>query len=142
MSPRAHGHRSARGLLAAAILAASIARAPPARAADPDGAYGRFDGDLEVAYVPAEDLRAWVRAAYVFTDFNAVDINDSAAIFDRFQRTEQFDTWLGVRKQFTPATAAISGPPTPATLTPGRNAAHARNTPAPCASPLSSPATT
>ena len=66
----------------------------------------RIDGDLEVAFVPSADLRAWARASYVFSDFNAVDVNDSKAVFDRLQRTEQFDTWVGVRNQFTPATSA------------------------------------
>ncbi len=66
----------------------------------------RIDGDVDVAYVPDETLRAWARASYVFTDYNAVDINDSNAVFDRFQRTEQFDTWIGVHKAFTTDTAA------------------------------------
>lgn len=66
----------------------------------------RIDGDLELAFVPTEDLRLWGRAAYVFNDFNAVDINDSNAVFDRYQRTEQFDTWLGVHRKFSAATTA------------------------------------
>lgn len=66
----------------------------------------RIDGDAEVAYAPDDTLRAWVRAAYVFTDYFAVDVNDSNAVFDRFQRTEQFDTWVGVRKQFSADTSA------------------------------------
>ncbi len=66
----------------------------------------RMDGDVEVAFVPDPTLRAWTRASYVFTDYNAVDINDSNAVFDRYQRTEQFDTWVGVRKAFTPNTSA------------------------------------
>ena len=66
----------------------------------------RIDGDLEVAFVPDPTLRAWARAAYVLTDYDAVDINDTKAVFDRFQRTEQFDTWVGVRKAFTSNTAA------------------------------------
>lgn len=66
----------------------------------------RIDGDLEVAFVPDETLRVWARAAYVFTDFNAVDINDSNAVFDRYQRTEQFDTWIGARKKFNASTSA------------------------------------
>ena len=66
----------------------------------------RIDADAEVAFVPDESLRAWVRAAYVFTDLNGVDINDSAAVFDRYQRTEQFDTWVGVRKHFSQGTTA------------------------------------
>lgn len=55
----------------------------------------RIDGDVEVAYVPNEDLRLWGRTAYVFTDLDAVDVNTSGAVFDRYQRTEQFDGWLG-----------------------------------------------
>lgn len=66
----------------------------------------RLDGDLEVAYVPHEDSRIWARAAYVFTDFKAVDVNDSGAVFDRRQRTEQLDTWVGARKKFGAATSA------------------------------------
>ena len=66
----------------------------------------RIDGDLEVAFVPDPTLRAWVCAAYVFTDAAGVDIIDSNAVFDRYQRTEQFDTWVGVRKAFSPATQA------------------------------------
>ena len=66
----------------------------------------RIDGDVEAAYVPDENLRVWVRTGYVFTDFTAVDINDTNAVFDRFQRTEQFDTWIGVRKKFNASTSA------------------------------------
>lgn len=66
----------------------------------------RIDADAEVAFVPDESLRAWVRASYVFTDLNGVDINDSAAVFDRYQRTEQFDTWVGLRKHFSHGTSA------------------------------------
>ena len=66
----------------------------------------RIDGDLEVAFVPDETLRVWARAAYVFTDFTAVDVNESNAVFDRFQRTEQFDTWLGAYKKFSAQTSA------------------------------------
>lgn len=57
----------------------------------------RIDGDAEVAYAPSERFRAWIRAGYVLTDLNAIDMNDSGAVFDRYQRTEQFDTWVGVR---------------------------------------------
>jgi outer membrane receptor for ferrienterochelin and colicins len=64
----------------------------------------RIDWDLEAAFVPDETLRAWVRTGYVWTDLDAIDLNDSGAVFDRFQRTEQFDTWAGVRKQFSPDT--------------------------------------
>ncbi len=66
----------------------------------------RIDGDVEAAYVPGDDLRVWVRTGYVLTDFTAVDINDTNAVFDRRQRTEQFDTWVGVRKKFSASTAA------------------------------------
>ncbi len=66
----------------------------------------RIDGDVEVAYVPTEDLRIWGRAAYVFTDLNAVDVNTSGAVFDRFQRTEQFDSWLGATVKFNSDTSA------------------------------------
>lgn len=66
----------------------------------------RIDADAEVAFVPDASLRAWVRSAYVFTDYDAVDINDTQVVFDCFQRTEQFDVWLGVRKTFSPNTSA------------------------------------
>jgi outer membrane receptor for ferrienterochelin and colicins len=66
----------------------------------------RIDGDVEAAWVPSGDSRVWVRAAYVFTDFRAVDVNDTAAVFDRFQRTEQFDTWIGARHKFSSSTSA------------------------------------
>lgn len=70
----------------------------------------RIDGDAEVAFVPDETLRAWARASYVFTDLNGIDINDSNAVFDRYQRTEQFDTWVGVRKTFsTDTTLTVRG---------------------------------
>lgn len=57
----------------------------------------RIDADAEVAYAPSERFRAWIRAGYVLTDLNAIDMNDSGAVFDRYQRTEQFDTWVGAR---------------------------------------------
>lgn len=61
----------------------------------------RADADAEVAYAPSERLRAWARAAYVRTDLGAIDMNDSGAVFDRRQRTEQFDAWLGTRAALT-----------------------------------------
>ena len=66
----------------------------------------RFDGDLEVAWVPDPESRVWARAAYVFTDLRAVDVNDTGAVFDRFQRTEQFDTWVGAKKKLGASTFA------------------------------------
>jgi outer membrane receptor for ferrienterochelin and colicins len=57
----------------------------------------RIDGDLEVAYVPGDKLRVWVRAGYALTDTGAIDQNETGAVFDRYQRTEQFDTWVGAR---------------------------------------------
>lgn len=66
----------------------------------------RIDGDLEVAWVPDESARVWARTAYVFTDNTGVDINDSNAVFDRYQRTEQFDVWVGGRKAFAQGTSA------------------------------------
>ncbi len=56
----------------------------------------RIDGDVEAAYSPSDRLRTWVRSGYVLSDFDAVDQNDSGAVFDRFQRTEQLDVWAGV----------------------------------------------
>jgi outer membrane receptor for ferrienterochelin and colicins len=66
----------------------------------------RADGDLEVAYAPNEDLRVWARTQYIFTDLNGVDINTSGALFDHYQRTEAFDTWLGYRQRFNGVTTA------------------------------------
>jgi outer membrane receptor for ferrienterochelin and colicins len=66
----------------------------------------RIDADAEVAYVPSKEVRAWVRTSYVLTDFNAVDSNDSNAVFDRFQRNEQFDTWVGFKKSWASDTSA------------------------------------
>ncbi len=57
----------------------------------------RYDADLEVSWSPLENFRLWARSAYVRSDLNGVDLNDTGAIFDRFQRTEQFDTWVGGR---------------------------------------------
>lgn len=70
----------------------------------------RIDGDLEVAWVPTEKSRVWVKSGYVFTDTNAIDMNDSGAVFDRYQRTEQFDVWLGARHTFdTDTTLTVKG---------------------------------
>lgn len=69
----------------------------PADAANSGPGVRRIDGDVEVAYQPSDRFRTWLRSGYVFTDLNAIDINDSGAVFDRFQRTEQFDTWTGAR---------------------------------------------
>lgn len=66
----------------------------------------RIDGDLELAWVPDDATRVWARTAYVFTDNAGVDINDSNAVFDRFQRTEQFDVWVGGHRAFGAATSA------------------------------------
>lgn len=66
----------------------------------------RADADLEVAYAPDENLRVWARTQYVFTDLNGVDLNESGAVFDRYQRTEAFDTWLGYRQRFNGKTTA------------------------------------
>lgn len=81
----------------------------PSDAATSIAGVKRADADLEVAFVPDDDLRIWGRTAYVFTDFNAVDVNTSGAVFDRYQRTEQFDGWLG-------GTARFNGGNTTATL--------------------------
>jgi len=64
----------------------------------------RIDADAEVAYAPSDRFRAWLRAAYVLTDLNAIDMNDSGAVFDRYQRTEQFDTWAGGKGTMGPDT--------------------------------------
>ncbi len=59
----------------------------------------RFDYDVEVAVAPSDKFRAWARAGYVWMDLDGIDISDSRAIFDRRQRTEQFDLWLGAQGQ-------------------------------------------
>jgi outer membrane receptor for ferrienterochelin and colicins len=58
----------------------------------------RIDGDAEVAFVPNSNSRTWLRTAYVFTDLGAIDLNDTGATFDRFQRTEQFDVFGGTHQ--------------------------------------------
>jgi outer membrane receptor for ferrienterochelin and colicins len=66
--------------------------------ADTSGpALKRQDGDLELAWQPDEGLRTWVRTGYVRMDLEGVDISDTGAVFDRRQRTEQFDVWFGGR---------------------------------------------
>ncbi len=57
----------------------------------------RSDADLELAWYPIESFRIWARADYVRSDLNGIDLNGTGAIFDRFQRTEQFNTWVGGR---------------------------------------------
>jgi outer membrane receptor for ferrienterochelin and colicins len=57
----------------------------------------RIDADAEVAYAPSERLRTWIRTAYVLTDLDAKDLNSVGAFFTRYQRTEQFDAWTGVK---------------------------------------------
>ncbi len=57
----------------------------------------RYDGDLEVSWNPTAAFRAWARTAYVRTDLEGIDLNDTGAVFDRLQRTEQFDVWLGAK---------------------------------------------
>jgi outer membrane receptor for ferrienterochelin and colicins len=70
----------------------------------------RIDGDAQVAYVPNARSRTFVRSAYVFNDFQAIDLNDSGAVFDRFQRTEQFDLWAGTANRFeTDTTLSVRG---------------------------------
>jgi outer membrane receptor for ferrienterochelin and colicins len=68
----------------------------PADVANSGPGIRRIDGDVDVSYNPSDKFRAWARSGYVFTDLNAVDLNDTGAVFDRYQRTEQFDGWLGV----------------------------------------------
>jgi outer membrane receptor for ferrienterochelin and colicins len=60
----------------------------------------RYDGDLEVAWHPDDTFKLFARAEYVRSDFTAIDMNDTGAVFDRHQRTEQFDTWVGGHKSF------------------------------------------
>ncbi len=60
----------------------------------------RYDGDFDIAWRPVDSIRISGRTAYVRTDLNGVDLNDTGAIFDRYQRTEQFDAWLGGQGRF------------------------------------------
>lgn len=55
----------------------------------------RGDGDVELAYAPSDKLRLWLRSGYQRMDLAGVDLNDTGAVFDRRQRTEQFDVWTG-----------------------------------------------
>jgi outer membrane receptor for ferrienterochelin and colicins len=64
----------------------------------------RVDGDAEFAWIPSEGARVWAQAGYVFTDLNAVDINETSAVFDRFQRTEQVDGRMGATLSLSPDT--------------------------------------
>lgn len=57
----------------------------------------RTDGDFEASWSPSDVFRLWARTAYVRADLTGIDLNDTGAIFDRLQRTEQFDTWVGGR---------------------------------------------
>jgi outer membrane receptor for ferrienterochelin and colicins len=59
----------------------------------------RLDGDVSVAFIPHEKLRLSLRSDYARNDFDAVDVNDTGAIFDRRQRTEQFNLWAGLVAQ-------------------------------------------
>jgi outer membrane receptor for ferrienterochelin and colicins len=69
----------------------------------------RIDGDVEAAWVPSDKFRLWVRTGYVFTDLNAIDQNDTGAVFDRYQRTEQFDAWVGGRGVTGDTTVTVRG---------------------------------
>ncbi|MBL9038294.1 MAG: TonB-dependent receptor [Archangium sp.] len=80
----------------------------PADVATSGPAVRRFDGDVELSWNPTESLRAWARTAYMRTDFTGVDLNDTGAVFDRRQRTEQYDVWFGVRSAFASATTVTA----------------------------------
>lgn len=64
----------------------------------------RFDYDVDLAWNPTETFRTWTRTSYAWTDLRAVDQNDTGAVFNRAQRTEQLDSWLGVKNQFATGT--------------------------------------
>lgn len=82
----------------------------PDNVADNGPGIRRFDYDVDVSWNPSEQLRAWSRTAYAWTDLRAVDENDTGAVFNRVQRTEQLDSWLGVRNQFdTGTTLTVRG---------------------------------
>ena len=67
----------------------------PKDVADNGPGIKRMDGDFEAGWQPDAKTRVWARTGYVLTDLNAIDMNDTGAVFDRYQRTEQFDTWVG-----------------------------------------------
>ena len=77
----------------------------PADAATSGPGVRRSDADLDVSWNPSERLRAWARSSYALTDLTGVDLNDTGAVFDRYQRTEQFDAWVGTRAAPSAASA-------------------------------------
>ncbi|MDP3498739.1 MAG: TonB-dependent receptor [Myxococcales bacterium] len=83
----------------------------PDNVADNGPGIRRFDYDVDVSWNPSDTLRAWSRTSYAWTDLRAVDENDTGAVFNRAQRTEQLDSWLGVRNIFekTGTTLTVRG---------------------------------
>jgi outer membrane receptor for ferrienterochelin and colicins len=83
---------------------------PPEEVANADVTSGpslrRIDYDVEAAYAPSDQMRLSARVGYAWTDFGAVDANTSGAKFDRFQRTEQFDVWVGHAGKYASGTTA------------------------------------
>lgn len=80
----------------------------PANVADNGPGIRRFDYDVDLSWNPSDTLRAWSRTAYAWTDLRAVDENDTGAVFNRVQRTEQLDEWLGIRNTFTSTNTTLT----------------------------------
>ncbi|MBE2251332.1 MAG: TonB-dependent receptor [Myxococcus sp.] len=82
----------------------------PDNVADNGPGIRRFDYDVDVAWNPSDTTRLWSRTSYAWTDLRAVDENDTGAVFNRAQRTEQVDSWLGARSTFdTGTTLTVRG---------------------------------
>ncbi len=82
----------------------------PDNVADNGPGIRRFDYDVDASWNPSDRFRAWTRTSYAWTDLRAVDENDTGAVFNRVQRTEQLDSWLGVRNVFdTGTTLTVRG---------------------------------
>lgn len=76
----------------------------PDNVADNGPGIRRFDYDVDLSWNPSDSFRTWSRTSYAWTDLRAVDENDTGAVFNRAQRTEQLDTWLGARNAFSTGT--------------------------------------
>lgn len=82
----------------------------PDNVADNGPSIRRFDYDVDLSWNPSDTFRVWSRTGYAWTDLRAVDENDTGAVFNRAQRTEQLDTVLGTRAIFpTDTTLTVRG---------------------------------
>jgi outer membrane receptor for ferrienterochelin and colicins len=69
----------------------------PDNVADNGPGIRRFDYDVDLSWNPSDAVRVWSRTSYAWTDLRAIDESDTGAVFNRVQRTENVDTWLGTR---------------------------------------------